>query len=98
MASTRSATGHSRPRQFTAISTEPARARKTATGAKKRGRKPAEKKTTTGRVGKKSATKPIVGDKVKGAVEKAKGVVERKPGKKGKDIPSEGKKRYLVRA
>ena len=82
MASTRSATGNSRPRQFTTIATEPASRKKAGTTKKKATttKKPAAKKTSTGRVTK---HKPTVGDKVKGAVEKAKGVVERKPGKKG---------------
>ena len=87
MASTRAATGNSRPRVFAPVSTEPA-SRKKAAGTKRKttAKKPATKKTTTGRVSKKTGTtkhKPTVGDKVKGAVEKAKGTVERKPGKKG---------------
>ena len=77
MAATRSATNSSRPRIFNTISTEPA-SRRPAAGTKK---STAGRKTATGRVTK---HKPTVKDKVKGAVEKAKGVVERKPGKKGK--------------
>jgi hypothetical protein len=89
MASTRAATGNSKPRVFTAVSTDPVR--KTATGGKKRGRKPGTtttkattKKTTTGRVAKPKTQKrkPSVKDKVEGALEKAEGAILNKPGKK----------------
>jgi hypothetical protein len=87
MASTRAATGNSKPRVFTPVSTDPVR--KTTAG-KKRGRKPGvtikttTKKTTTGRVTKPKTQKrkPSVKDKVEGALEKAEGAILNKPGKK----------------
>ena len=92
-ATTRHATGNSRPRVFAAVSTEPttkrapaskrkAKTTSTTTDAKK------PRATTGGRVTKKAPAashkrKPSAGDKVKGAAKKAAGAVERKPGKKG---------------
>lgn len=90
MAITRHATGSSRPRQFTAVSTEPA-TKKRATGGRK---KTTVNKTATGRVSKAKAPashhkrKPTLGDKVKGAVKKVEGAVERKPAKKGEFLSS----------
>ena len=76
MAITRHATGNSRPRTFSAVSTESTSKRGATTN-----------KTASGRVTKKSAAthrrKPTIGDKVKGAAKKAAGTIERKPGKKG---------------
>lgn len=76
MASTRAATGNSKPRVFPTVSTEPVR--KTTTGKK------TTKKTTTGRVAKPATTKskPSVKDKVAGTAKKAAGAVEGKPAKK----------------
>ncbi|KAH0843870.1 hypothetical protein AYO21_09891 [Fonsecaea monophora] len=96
MAQTRGATGHSKPRVFATVSTEPVRKRKTTAtttdGATKKKRKTAPKKagaTTTGAgVTKKRAPashhkrKPTIADKVEGVVEKVIGTVEGKPGKK----------------
>lgn len=86
MAQTRGATGNARPRVFTAISTEPVTKRKATTT---KTRKPTTKKSVTGAgVTKKRAAnthhkrKPHLKDKLEGAVEKAKGTIERKPGKK----------------
>lgn len=89
MASTRAATGNSRPRVHATISTDPERKRTTTrkTGPKKTtlGR---TKKSTTGAGVKKRAPathhkrKTSLKDKVEGVVEKAVGTVERKPGKK----------------
>jgi hypothetical protein len=84
MAVTRHATGNSKPRAFTTVSTEPA-TKKRAAGTKK---KAASNKTATGRVTKKEPAthhkrKPTLGDKVKGAAKKLEGTIERKPGKKG---------------
>jgi hypothetical protein len=86
MALTRGSTGNARPRKFDAPA-PPAAAATTTT--KKRSTKA---KTATGRVAKPRAAgpaaahgrKPTPGDKVEAAVEKAKGAVERKPGKKGR--------------
>lgn len=82
MAQTRGATGNSRPRVFASIATEPATRRKTTTTTKK-------KSAATGAgVTKKRAPnthhkrQPHLKDKVEGALEKAKGTIERKPGKK----------------
>lgn len=80
MAQTRGATGHSKPRVVTAISTEPERKRTT------KPKKSRSKKVTTGGVTKKRAPathkrKPSVKDKVAGAAEKVAGKVEKKPGK-----------------
>ena len=89
MASTRAATGNSKPRVLSAISTTPERKRKATTT-----RKPAVKKTTTKKsvtgagVTKKRAAnthhkrKPHLKDKIEGAIEKAEGTVTQKPGKK----------------
>jgi len=81
MAQTRGATGNAKPRVFAPISTEPVRKRKT-TGT-------TTKKSTAGAgVTKKRAPatshkrKSNLKDKVEGAVDKAVGTVERKPGKK----------------
>ena len=98
-ATTRHATGNSRPRQFTAVSTEPTTKRAPAAKRKTPAAKSASAKTTAaktprsktagGRVTKAKAPaashkrKPSTGDKVKGAAKKAAGAVERKPGKKG---------------
>ncbi|KIX06083.1 uncharacterized protein Z518_04057 [Rhinocladiella mackenziei CBS 650.93] len=84
MAQTRGATGNSKPRIFSTISTEPVRKRKTATGTKKRTTKP---KSTGGAVKKHAPAadhkrKPTLKDKVEGAVEKVVGAIEHKPGKK----------------
>lgn len=70
MASTRAATGNSKPRVFTPVSTEPTR----KTAVKKRA--PAAKKSTTAGVTKPKTQKrkPSVKDKVVGAVKKAEGV------------------------
>lgn len=84
MAQTRGATGHSKPRSFPTVSTEPAQKRTTKTTVKK----PVTKRVANGGVTKSRAPathhkrKSSVKDKIGGAVEKAKGVVERKPGKK----------------
>jgi len=87
MASTRAATGNSKPRVFQAVSTDPVR--KTTAGRKRTTKttttKPAAKKTTTtGRVSKPKTVKgkPSVKDKVEGALKKAEGTVTNKPGKK----------------
>ncbi|EXJ61424.1 uncharacterized protein A1O5_11739 [Cladophialophora psammophila CBS 110553] len=95
MAQTRGATGHSKPRVFTTVSTEPVRKRQTTaatTGGTTKKRKTASKKAgaTTANAGvtKKRAPathhkrKPTLADKVEGAVEKVVGIVEGKPGKK----------------
>lgn len=82
MASTRAATGNSRPRIHATISTGPERTRTTT---KKRA---GPKKSVTGAGIKKRAPnthhkrKASLKDKVEGAAEKIKGTVERKPGKK----------------
>lgn len=80
MASTRAATGNSKPRVFEAISTAP--------GRKTTGKKRATKKTTatpTSRVTKKKAPaakrKTSVKAKVEGAAKKIEGKVLNKPGK-----------------
>jgi len=78
MAQTRATTGHSRPRKDTVYETTTTTTKKTT---KPRARTGAGvKKTTT----KKAPVKRKVGvkAKVEGAVEKVKGVVEGKPGKK----------------
>lgn len=82
MASTRAATGNSKPRVFPTVSTDPVR--KTTAPKKRTTTKPTTKKTTTGRVTKPATQKrkPSVKDKVEGAVKKAVGTVERKPAKK----------------
>ena len=86
MASTRAATGHSKPRVFAAISTEPGR--KTTTGKKSSTKatagKPAAKKTAAGRVTKPKTQKrkPTVKDKVEGAAKKAEGAVTGNAAKK----------------
>ncbi|MCJ1446698.1 MAG: hypothetical protein MMC23_007204 [Stictis urceolatum] len=90
MAVTRHTTGSSRPRVFPVVETAPTTTRKTPTTVK-----PKTKKTTAERVTKPTTTKstkkasvathkrkPTVGDKVKGALKKAEGAVQRKPGKK----------------
>lgn len=90
MPATRSSTGNSRPRVFAAVDTAPTqkRAGVKKTGARKgtakaNTSKPRVKKTTTGRVTKtKKSPLEKVKDKVGGAVLKAEGKVERKPGKK----------------
>ncbi|MCJ1460762.1 hypothetical protein MMC28_011144 [Mycoblastus sanguinarius] len=95
---TRGATGHPAPRKpFTpAVAPPPAKAKKSAAPkskaaipkAKANISKPRAKATATGRVEKKKAPatknkrEPSMTDKVKGAVEKAVGIVEGKPGKK----------------
>jgi hypothetical protein len=82
MAITRHATGSSRPRQFPVVETT------TTTTKKKTTKKPAVKGARVGKAGGAKATpaqhkrKPTVADKVKGAVKKAAGAVERKPAKK----------------
>ena len=87
MASTRAATGHSKPRVVPTVSTTPERKRKTTT-ARKPATKTATKKSATGAGVKKRAPathhkrKASVKDKVEGALEKVEGSVTRKPGKK----------------
>lgn len=85
MAQTRGATGNARPRVFDPISTEPARKRNT-TGASTKARtakpKAAGGVTKKRAPGAQSKAKPTLKDKAEGAVEKAAGTVERKPGKK----------------
>ncbi|KIW24387.1 uncharacterized protein PV07_10105 [Cladophialophora immunda] len=89
MAQTRGATGHSKPRVFATVSTEPVRKRKTTTatttgGATKK-RKTASKKagvTKTRAPATHHKRKPTIVDKIEGAVEKVVGIVEGKPGKK----------------
>lgn len=82
MASTRAATGNSKPRVFQSISTEPGRK---TTGGKKRGPKKATitKPKAAGVTKKKAPTKrkTSVKDKVAGAAKKAEGKVLNKPGK-----------------
>ncbi|MCJ1353952.1 MAG: hypothetical protein MMC33_003939 [Icmadophila ericetorum] len=93
MALTRHATGNSQPRKpftqptTTTTTTTTKTTKKSGTGAVSRPRKTGG--VTTGRVTKKSAAtpakkrgRPTLKDKVEGAIEKTKGVVERKPGKK----------------
>jgi hypothetical protein len=84
MASTRAATGNSKPRVFQAISTEPGRK---TTGGKKRGPKKsvATKVKSAGVTKKKAPTKrkTSVKDKVEGAAKKVEGKVLNKPGKEG---------------
>lgn len=95
MASTRSATGNSKPRVQTSVSTAPERKRNarttTTTTTTTKKKSPTTTKrgaTATGGVTKKRAPathhkrKPHLGDKVAGAAEKAVGTVTRKPGKK----------------
>ena len=84
MAQTRGATGNSKPRIFSTVSTEPVRKRKTTTGTKKRTSKP---KTTRGVVKKRAPAthhkrKPTAEDKVEGAAEKVVGAIENNPAKK----------------
>lgn len=80
MASTRAATGNSKPRVFETISTAPGR----KTTGKKRGPKKATA-TTAGRVTKKKAPatkrKTSVKSKIEGAAKKVEGKVLNKPGK-----------------
>lgn len=82
MASTRAATGNSKPRVFQTVSTEPTR--KTTAGKKRTTKKPAASKTATGRVAKPKTVKrkTTVKDKVAGAVKKAEGKVTKNPAKK----------------
>ena len=92
-ATTRHATGNSRPRVFASVSTEPTTKRAPATKRKPAAastgtKKPRSTPTTGGRVAKKEPAshhkrKPSAADKAKGAAKKAAGAVERKPGKKG---------------
>ena len=85
MAVTRGATGNSRPRIIATIDT--ATATKPRKSTKANTSKPRTPATKTGRVAKAPSThhkrKPNVKDKVEGAIEKAVGKVERKPGKEG---------------
>ena len=75
MASTRAATGNSKPRVFTSVSTDPVQKR---TAGKKRA--PTTKKTTTGVTKPKTQKrKTSVKDKVAGAVKKAEGVSHHPP-------------------
>ena len=84
MAQTRGATGNSKPRIFSTISTEPVRKRKTTAGTKKR----STKAGSAGGVVKKRAPathhkrKPSLKDKVEGAAEKVVGAIENNPAKK----------------
>lgn len=78
MAQTRGATGNSKPRVFPTISTAPVRKPRTA-GAKKT-KVPGVTKTRAPATQHKR--KPSLKDKVVGAVEKAIGSAENKPGKK----------------
>jgi hypothetical protein len=84
MASTRSTTGNSKPRVVATISTEPSRKR---TATKKTKANTSKPRSTEGGITKKRAPapqhkrKPSIKDKVEGAVEKAIGKVEGKPGK-----------------
>ncbi|KAI1775605.1 hypothetical protein F4818DRAFT_383016 [Hypoxylon cercidicola] len=84
MPSTRSSTGHSKPRVHLSISTEPERKHRT-TGTKK------HTTTTSGRTGagvtkRAPAThhkrKPHLTDKIEGAAKKLVGKITRRPGKK----------------
>ena len=75
MASTRAATGNSKPRVFAAISTDPVQKRKTTTARKPKATAGVTKPKTQKR-------KPSVKDKVAGAVKKAEGAVTKKPTKK----------------
>ena len=84
MAQTRGATGHSKPRIFPTISTEPVRKRKATTGTKKGS---AKAKSTGGVVKKRAPAaqhkrKPSLKDKVEGAAEKVVGAIESNPAKK----------------
>ena len=81
MASTRAATGNSKPRVIAPISTEPGR--KTAAGKKRGPKKTTATKPATGRVAKKTPTKrkTSVKDKVAGAAKKVEGKVTNKPAK-----------------
>jgi hypothetical protein len=79
MAQTRGATGNSKPRVFPTISTEPVRKPRTTTGTKKAKATGITKKRAPATQHKR---KPSLKDKVVGAVEKAVGSVESKPGKK----------------
>lgn len=97
--STRSKTGNSKPRVFATIGTTPETKKRTTTKkkttAKANTSKPRTKKTTTGGVTKKRAPAKVkkesvgkkVADKVNGAVLKAEGAIERKPGKKVSVLP-----------
>lgn len=92
MASTRAATGHSKPRILNPVSTTPERKRKTtttrATKPKTTTKTAGTKKSTTGAGVKKRTPnthhkrKSHLKDKIEGAVEKAEGTITRKPGKK----------------
>ncbi|KAI0173403.1 hypothetical protein GGR52DRAFT_385260 [Hypoxylon sp. FL1284] len=94
MPSTRSSTGHSKPRVHLSISTEPERKHRT-TGTTTGSKKHHTTTTTTGGsrartgagVGKRAPAthhkrKPHLSDKVEGAAEKLVGKVTRRPGKK----------------
>ncbi|KAI1408788.1 hypothetical protein F5Y13DRAFT_105309 [Hypoxylon sp. FL1857] len=91
MPSTRSSTGHSKPRVHLTVSTEPERKRNhhTTTGTTKK-RSAATTTHRTGRTGagitKQPAThhkrKPHLSDKIEGVAEKLVGKVTRRPGKK----------------
>jgi hypothetical protein len=86
MASTRSTTGHSKPRVVATISTEPSRKRTTTT--KKTKANTSKPRSTAGVIKKRAPAthhkrKPSVKDKVEGAVEKVIGKIEGKPGKVG---------------
>jgi hypothetical protein len=91
MRATRQQTGNSKPRTFPDVPTTVTEKKKTKKAAttKANTSKPRSDKTTTGRVTKKKAptkkdktVKEKVESKINGAVEKAEGAVEGKPGKK----------------
>jgi len=88
MASTRSTTGHSKPRVVPTVSTEPARKR-TVTKKRDTAKANTSKPRSTAGVAKKRAPathhkrKPSVKDVVEGAIEKVVGKIENKPGKEG---------------
>ncbi|OTA64835.1 hypothetical protein K449DRAFT_392939 [Hypoxylon sp. EC38] len=86
MPSTRSSTGHSKPRVHLTVSTEPERKRNHhTTTAKKRTATSRTSRTGAG-IRKQPAThhkrKPHLSDKIEGAAEKLVGKVTRRPGKK----------------
>ncbi|KAI2614089.1 uncharacterized protein GGS25DRAFT_470301 [Hypoxylon fragiforme] len=94
MPSTRSSTGHSKPRVHLTVSTEPERKHRTSTSNTKRSGGTTTTTTTTtthktrtgAGVTKQPAThhkrKPHLSDKIAGAAEKLVGTITRRPGKK----------------
>jgi len=87
MAQTRGATGHSKPRVFTPVSTEPTRKRATGgTTTKRAAPKPKTgagvTKTTKRAPATQTKKKSSVKAKVEGVADKVAGTLERKPGKK----------------